>query len=258
MEKEQVTPKEDLADFGFQSVPRGEKAARVHGVFASVASKYDVMNDLMSGGMHRLWKRRMVQEMRPFPGCALLDLAGGTGDIAFRFLDRAKKQGVAAHATITDINAAMLEEGKHRALDANRLEHIAWAVVNAEEIPYEANRFDYVSMAFGIRNVTDREKALREIHRVLKPGGKFVCMEFSHVDNPVLGKMYDAYSFSVIPKIGEMVTHDRAAYQYLVESIRQFPKRPQFARMIEQAGFARVKYITLAQGAVAIHTGWKV
>lgn len=245
-------------DFGYRDIPRHEKQARVKGVFDSVASSYDIMNDLMSLGAHRMWKRRMVQELRPFAGAKLLDLAGGTGDISFRFLDSAKKSGVEAHATITDINEEMLKEGRKRALDSNRLKGIDWHVVNAEEIPFPDNSFDYVTISFGIRNVTDRDKALREITRVLKPGGKFVCMEFSHVDNAVFKKLYDAYSFKVIPAVGEWVAKDRDAYQYLVESIRRFPTRQQFAGMMQKAGLVRVKFAILSQGAVAIHTGWKV
>lgn len=248
----------EQTDFGYRDIPRQEKQARVKGVFDSVASSYDIMNDLMSLGAHRMWKRRMVAELRPFDGAKLLDLAGGTGDISFRFLDAAKKQGVAVHATITDINESMLEEGRKRAIDGNRLAGIEWKAVNAEEIPFPDNSFDYITISFGIRNVTDRDKALREIHRVLKPGGKFVCMEFSHVDNAVLKKLYDAYSFKVIPQVGEWVAKDRDSYQYLVESIRRFPSRNQFAGMMTRAGLARVKFQVLSAGSVAIHTGWKI
>lgn len=245
-------------DFGFKRVNWDEKASLVHEVFSSVAGKYDLMNDLMSGGLHRLWKQHMVSLLQPSEGAELLDLAGGTGDIAFRFMDQAKKQHIKVSAVITDINEAMLEEGRKRAVDSNHIEGLDWQVVNAEEIPFDDNRFDYVSMAFGIRNVTDRPKALKEIYRVLKPKGKFVCMEFSQVDEPTLAMIYDAYSFHVIPKLGELVAGDRDSYQYLVESIREFPDKQAFKGMIEEAGFKQVRYTTLTKGAVAIHSGWKL
>jgi len=250
------TDKEKI-DFGFKKVDASSKAGMVFDVFESVASKYDIMNDLMSGGLHRLWKDKMIYKMRPKSGSKLLDLAGGTGDIAFRFYKRAKADGFEVHITVTDINEHMLEEGKAKAIDNNIIKNVDWNIVNAEEIPYEDSSFDYVSIAFGIRNVTDRDKALKEIYRVLKPSGKFVCMEFSHVDNPFISKIYDGISFGVIPNVGKIVTGDKESYKYLVESIREFPSREEFKIMIEDTGFRNVTYETLNQGIVAIHTGVK-
>jgi len=244
-------------DFGFKKVDASSKAGMVFDVFESVASKYDIMNDLMSGGLHRLWKDKMIYKMRPKEDSRLLDLAGGTGDIAFRFYKKAKQNDLTVHITVTDINEHMLEQGKAKGIDSNIIENVDWNVVNAEEIPYDDNSFDYVSIAFGIRNVTDRNKALKEILRVLKPSGKFVCMEFSHVDNPIMAKIYDGISFGVIPNVGKIVTGDKESYQYLVESIREFPSREEFRIMIEDAGFRNVSYETLSQGVVAIHTGVK-
>ncbi len=245
-------------DFGFTQVDFEEKAGKVHDVFASVADKYDIMNDAMSGGLHRVWKNHFVNMLTLSDGDKVLDLAGGTGDISFRILKRAKRLGVDVDVMVTDINEHMLEQGKQRAIDHNILSHINWNIVNAEEIPYEDDSFDFVTIAFGIRNVTDRTKALKEIHRVLKTGGRFMCLEFSHVDNPVLGKIYDGFSFKLIPFMGKLIANDDESYRYLVESIRQFPNRTKFAHMIEDAGFKRVSYETLTQGVVAIHSGWKI
>lgn len=259
--KNQEESREKIAnekiDFGFKKVDFSSKAGMVHDVFESVASKYDIMNDLMSGGLHRLWKDKMMYKMRAKNGSKLLDLAGGTGDIAFRFYKKAQENNIKVHITVTDINEHMLEQGRARAIDNNIIDNIEWNIVNAEEIPYKDNSFDYVSIAFGIRNVTDREKALKEIRRVLKPSGKFVCMEFSHVDNPILSKIYDGISFNIIPNVGKIITGDRDSYQYLVESIREFPSREEFRIMIEDAGFKNVMYETMSQGVVAIHTGIK-
>ena len=239
--------------FGYQQVGEDEKESMVKGVFNSVASKYDIMNDLMSAGLHRLWKNDMVAMLSPRPGMNILDVAGGTGDIAFRMREAAD-----CHITICDINQQMLEEGRNRAIDKNLLIGLEWVTGNAESLPLPSNHFDAYTIAFGIRNVTHIDKALEEAHRVLKIGGRFVCLEFSHLTHPLLQKGYDAYSFAAIPKIGKWVTGDSASYQYLIESIRQFPKQEAFAAMIKKAGFANVQYRNLTQGVVAIHSGRKV
>jgi demethylmenaquinone methyltransferase / 2-methoxy-6-polyprenyl-1,4-benzoquinol methylase len=243
--------------FGFETVAAEEKASRVRGVFDSVASRYDLMNDLMSGGMHRLWKNAMVQSLPLYHNVHLLDLAGGTGDIAFRAQNYFSQKQKSLSITVCDINQAMLEEGKRRALDTNHA-GIEWVCGDAEKLPLPSSHFDACTMAFGIRNVTNIPVALKEIHRVLKPGGVFLCLEFSKVTNPMLEKIYDGFSFNVIPKIGEKIVGDAAPYQYLVESIRRFPPQPEFAAMIGEAGFTRVKYENFAAGAVALHKGWKI
>ncbi len=246
--------------FGFEDVPIDEKQTRVRGVFDSVASKYDIMNDVMSGGLHRLWKNHFVSQLPLREGLHLLDLAGGTGDISFRYLERANKQNLKTHTTISDINAAMLAEGEKRALNLNmhRLGEIDFKEINAEEIPFKDNSLDAVTIAFGIRNVTHIDKALKEIYRVLKPGSPFFCLEFSPVETPVLKELYDAYSFNFIPQFGKMITGDRDSYQYLVESIRKFPTAEMFADKISDAGFSRTSFERMTGGVVAIHRGWKI
>lgn len=238
--------------FGFKTVGENEKESLVRGVFDSVASRYDVMNDLMSGGLHRLWKNDMVGWLAPRNGQSILDVAGGTGDIAFRLLDRA-----CCHVTVCDINDHMLAEGRNRAVDRNILHDIEWVCGNAESLPLPDNSYDAYTIAFGIRNVTHIDVALKEAFRVLKPGGRFLCLEFSRVTHDWLQKAYDAYSFYAIPKIGKWVTGDADSYQYLVESIRQFPDQDRFADMIRAAGFSNVQYRNLTQGVVAIHSGRK-
>ena len=240
-----------MKNFGFKQVSEDEHKASVKDVFSSVASKYDIMNDFMSLGLHRLWKREMVRRIGLSKGQKYLDIAGGSGDIGFKVWE----QG--ADVTITDINEAMLQEAKNKSIDSGKLERLEFAVVDAENIPFEDASFDAVGISFGIRNVTDIPKALSEFHRVLKPGGKFVCLEFSHIDNPVLAKLYDAYSFNVIPKVGGLVANDEDSYQYLVESIRKFPKAAEFEKMIEDAGFKSVKHKKLNHGVVALHVGVK-
>ncbi len=240
--------------FGFKEVNAADKANMVGQVFSNVASKYDIMNDLMSFGVHRMWKNIMLDELSPRSGTKLLDVAGGTGDIAFRFLNKISN----ADVTICDINKEMLKEGKARAIDRGILSNINWLCGDAEKLPVEDNSFDYYTIAFGIRNVTNIQKALEEAFRVLKPGGRFLCMEFSHVENEMLRSCYDAFSFNVIPKIGKVIAKDEASYQYLVESIRKFPQQEEFKKMIELAGFENVKYKNLSGGIVALNSGWKI
>ncbi len=239
--------------FGFQTIDEQEKQSRVRGVFDSVAGKYDIMNDVMSAGLHRLWKREMVSALAPRAGQHILDVAGGTGDIAFRI-----RKAADAEVTVCDINEAMLNEGKNRAIDANKRKGLEWVVGNAESLPFPDNHFDGYTIAFGIRNVTHIDKALAEAYRVLKIGGKFLCLEFSHIPNEPLTKLYDLYSFNVIPWAGEKITHDRAAYQYLVESIRRFPTQDKFADLIKSAGFGNVTYRNMTGGVVALHSGRKL
>ncbi len=245
--------KPNTASFGARDIPEAEKEPLVRAVFDSVAPRYDLMNDLMSAGLHRLWKRDMVAWLAPRAGQNILDVAGGTGDIAFRIRDRAD-----CRVTVLDINGQMLSEGRARAIDQNRLAGLDWICGNAEALPFPDAHFDAYTIAFGIRNVTHIDRALAEAFRVLKPGGRFLCMEFSRVPGDVLRKAYDAYSLNVIPKIGELVTGDRAAYQYLVESIRRFPPQEQFLRLIEAAGFGNAQYRNLTHGVVAMHSARKL
>src|SRR6056297_3470174 len=240
--------------FGFETVPEAEKAGRVRGVFGSVASKYDVMNDAMSFGIHRVWKDAMMDWLAPRPGQRLLDVAGGTGDIAFRFLDRAGS----GHATVLDLTEAMLAEGRKRAEAARMAESLDWVAGDAMALPFADNSFDVYTISFGIRNVTRPEDALAEAYRVLRPGGRLMVLEFSQLPNPALQRAYDLYSYNVIPRIGKLVTGDRDSYQYLVESIRKFPDQAGFAAMIEAAGFDLVKYRNLSQGIACLHSGWKL
>ena len=244
--------------FGYRDVPLGDKQTLVNDVFHSVAARYDLMNDLMSAGLHRLWKDAMITALNPPRGdtpFALLDVAGGTGDISFR---AAQAAGFGFHATVCDINTDMLEVGRDRAVKLNLDDRVTFVEGNAETLTFADRSFDAYTIAFGIRNVPRIDVALREAHRVLKPGGRFLCLEFSRVDLPVLEKIYDAYSFHVIPRIGERVAGDRDSYQYLVESIRKFPSPEAFARMIAAAGFSHVSHRRLSGGIVAIHSGWKI
>ncbi len=235
--------------FGFQTIDEQEKEQRVRGVFDSVASKYDVMNDVMSAGLHRLWKREMVSALTPRDDQKILDVAGGTGDIAFRIRAAAN-----ADVTVCDINQSMLNEGINRAIDANKREGLEWVCGNAESLPFPDQHFDAYTIAFGIRNVTHIEKALEEACRVLKIGGRFLCLEFSHVSNETLARIYEHYSFKLIPWFGEKITQDRASYQYLVESIRKFPTQEKFVSMIKKSGFGNVNYRNLTGGVVALHS----
>jgi demethylmenaquinone methyltransferase / 2-methoxy-6-polyprenyl-1,4-benzoquinol methylase len=240
--------------FGFQTVPEGDKAGMVHGVFTRVASKYDIMNDLMSGGVHRLWKDAMMDWLAPRAGQRLLDVAGGTGDVAFRFLKRAPS----ATATVLDMTENMLIEGRKRAEADKLAANLDWVVGDAMALPFKANTFDVYTISFGIRNVTRIADALTEAYRVLRPGGRLMVLEFSRIPNDLMQKAYDLYSFNVIPRMGQMVTGDRDSYQYLVESIRKFPDQDTFASMIRTAGFGQVSYRNLTMGVAALHSGWKI
>jgi demethylmenaquinone methyltransferase / 2-methoxy-6-polyprenyl-1,4-benzoquinol methylase len=243
--------------FGFETVPLGEKQGRVNDVFHSVAAKYDVMNDLMSMGLHRLWKDTVVAQLRPsrHRPWRHLDVAGGTGDVAFRILDAA---GKAAHVTVLDINGSMLEVGRDRADKRKPPGTIDFVEASAESLPFEDSTFDAYTIAFGIRNVPRIQLALEEAFRTLKTGGRFMCLEFAPIDTPVLDRIYDTYSFNVIPALGKAVTGDSESYKYLVESIRQFPRPKFFADMITKAGFRRVTHTALSGGVVQIHSGWKL
>ncbi len=240
--------------FGYEDIPEDEKAGRVHGVFSSVASKYDVMNDAMSMGIHRVWKDAMMDWLAPRPDQRLLDVAGGTGDIAFRFLDRAP----GATATVLDLTESMLEAGRGRAEAEARAEALDWVVGDAMALPFNDGTFDAYTISFGIRNVTRIHDALTEAYRVLRPGGRLMVLEFSQLPNPLLQKAYDLYSFNVIPRMGQAIAGDRDSYQYLVESIRRFPDQDRFAGMIVDAGFGNVKYRNLSFGIAALHSGWKL
>ena len=240
--------------FGYREVREDEKAGMVHSVFTNVASRYDVMNDVMSGGVHRLWKDAMMDWLAPRRGQRLLDVAGGTGDIAFRFLDRAGR----AEATVLDMTESMLVEGRKRAEAAQLSSSLEWVVGDAMKLPFPDNSFDVYTISFGIRNVTRIADALAEAYRVLRPGGRLMVLEFSQLPNPAMQWAYDRYSFNVIPAMGQVVANDRDSYQYLVESIRRFPDQESFAAMIRSAGFDQVKYRNLTFGVAALHSGWKL
>ena len=245
------------APFGYQHVPLQEKQAMVDDVFRTVARRYDLMNDLMSGGMHRLWKNAMVSALNPPKGgrtWKLIDVAGGTGDIAIRV---ARRSNGHADITVADINESMLEIGRTRA-EKRGFANIAFREANAEDLPLEDSSFDAYSIAFGIRNVPRIEAALAEAYRVLKRGGHFLCLEFSEVDTPMLDRLYELYSFRVIPTLGRTVAGDEDSYRYLVESIRTFPNQERFADMLRAAGFGRVTYRNFSGGIAALHTGWKL
>jgi len=240
--------------FGFQTVDEEKKAGMVHGVFTNVASKYDIMNDVMSVGVHRLWKDAMMDWLAPRPGQKLLDVAGGTGDISFRFLGRAP----GAQATVLDMTESMLVEGRKRAEAGKMAESLDWVVGDAMALPFEAGTFDVYTISFGIRNVTRIQDALAEAFRVLRPGGRIMVLEFSQIPNDMMQKAYDLYSFNVIPKMGKLIAGDAESYQYLVESIRKFPDQEKFAGMIRKAGFENVSYRNLSMGIAALHSGWKL
>jgi demethylmenaquinone methyltransferase / 2-methoxy-6-polyprenyl-1,4-benzoquinol methylase len=257
-DKSPMRQREEETHFGFRAVPLADKQGLVDEVFSSVARRYDLMNDLMSGGLHRAWKDALVtavnppKDARPF---ALLDVAGGTGDIAFRVVAAG---GPGTRVTVVDINGEMLAAGRERAAERGQAHAITFVEGNAEALPFPDRRFDAVTIAFGIRNVPRIDEALREAHRVLKIGGRFLCLEFSHVDVPGLDALYDFYSFNVIPQLGRVVAGDAEAYRYLVESIRRFPRPKVFAGMMQAAGLRRVSFTPMSGGIVALHSGWRL
>jgi demethylmenaquinone methyltransferase/2-methoxy-6-polyprenyl-1,4-benzoquinol methylase len=253
---------EKTANFGFREVPEADKEGLVRHVFSSVAARYDLMNDLMSAGIHRIWKDAMVEWLNPQPGWRSLDVAGGTGDIAFRIADMARSRvkegrGGEAAVTVCDINADMLGEGVRRAAEKGETA-IDWVCGNAEALPFPDASFDSYTIAFGIRNVTHIDAALREARRVLRPGGRFVCLEFSKVEVPGLDTLYDTYSFKLLPRIGGWVAKDEDSYRYLAESIRRFPPQAKFAAMIAEAGLSQVKVRNLSGGIAAMHSAWRL
>ncbi|WP_119677397.1 bifunctional demethylmenaquinone methyltransferase/2-methoxy-6-polyprenyl-1,4-benzoquinol methylase UbiE [Indioceanicola profundi] len=240
--------------FGFREVDPAEKSHLVHDVFTNVAAKYDLMNDVMSAGIHRLWKDSFVSMVRPRDGETLLDVAGGTGDIAFRLRSAAP----AARVMVCDLTEGMVRVGRDRALDRGDLHGVEWTVGNAEKLPFRSRSVDAYTIAFGLRNVTDIDAALKEARRVLKPGGRLFILEFSHVVIPLMREAYDAYSFNLLPTLGQLVAGDRDSYQYLVESIRRFPEQQALCQRIEAAGLARARYRNLTGGIAAIHSAWRV
>lgn len=253
---------DDHTHFGFRTVKTGEKPQLVRAIFDDVAVRYDLMNDLMSVGIHRLWKLAMIDWLAPRPGARYLDVAGGTGDIALRILKRLASDDIQnlgdARITVVDASEPMLQTGRDRAVDAGVLNNIEWVHGDAECLPIEDQSIDFFSIAFGIRNIARIDVALAEARRVLKPGGRFLCLEFSHVLLPVLGAAYDAYSFRVLPALGEIITGNREAYQYLAESIRRFPNQDEFAAMISNAGLGQVKVRNLSGGIAALHSAWRI
>lgn len=244
----------ESTQFGTKDVTPEEKTTLVRGVFDSVADNYDIMNDMMSGGLHRIWKDRFVRMIRPKPRQKILDVAGGTGDIAFRMR---RKAGPSAEITVFDLNQNMLSVGRDRAIDKGWINDFEWITGDAAKLPFPDNHFDIYTIAFGLRNVTHIDTALAEAYRVLKPGGRFFCLEFSHVRHPILSKAYDLYSFTALPKMGAIIAKDSESYQYLAESIRKFPKQDDLARRMEEAGFKSCSYSNLSAGIVAIHSGTK-
>ena len=240
-------------DFGYQNVALSQKQELVNSVFDSVASSYDIMNDLMSVGIHRLWKEALLDWMAPRPNQILADLAGGTGDVSLKFLERG---GQFAH--VIDINKQMLAAGRKRRVMNKFQERLNWLAGDAQDIPLTDNSVDRVTIAFGLRNVPDRMKALNQIVRILKPGGRFCCLEFSHVKNPILSSVYDGWSFNILPKIGQLVAGEAQPYQYLVESIRRFPSEAELCSMMADSGMAQIKVRNLSGGIAAIHSGWKL
>lgn len=251
---------EGTASFGFREVPSEEKSSLVRGVFESVADRYDLMNDLMSGGIHRLWKSAMIDWLRPRIGQHFIDVAGGTGDIAFR-ISKSLGPGRSVSGSrivVCDLTPAMLEVGRDRAIDRGILSGIEWVNGDAERLPFADRSFDAYTVAFGFRNLTHLDQALAEARRVLRPGGRLLCLEFSHVAVPVLDRLYDLYSFQVLPLLGQIVTHDRPAYQYLVESIRRFPRQDELAQRIGAVGFDRVTFRNLTGGIAALHSAWRI
>lgn len=248
---------EDKLNFGFKKVSKNQKRSLVDGVFSNVANKYDLMNDLMSFGLHRLWKEKFCA-MIPNLNSKIIDVAGGTGDIAFRIYDRAKNCNSSPHIVVCDINPQMLKFCKNKAIDQNILKGLDIVVADAENLPFADNSFDYYTIAFGIRNMLSIEKALKEAYRVLKPTGRFLCLEFSRVQNEMLKPLYEFYSFNIIPTIGRSIANNESAYRYLAESISLFPDQEDFKTKIQKVGFSDVSYDNLTFGVAAIHSGYKI
>lgn len=244
-------------NFGFAKVDFDQKKNLVKEVFSNVANKYDLMNDLMSLGIHRLWKDHFIKQI-PNLSSNILDVASGSGDIAFRIMERGRGRNITPNITLCDINQEMLEVARNKAIDSNILTGLDYIIADAENLPFEDNSFDYYTIAFGIRNVSDISKVLQEACRVLKPMGKFLCLEFSKVEHHLLRKLYDFYSFNIIPKIGKAVADNESAYQYLVESIKLFPDQDNFLIMLKDAGFSMASYENLTGGVVAVHSGYKL
>ena len=245
-----VNENQNNVDFGYKSVKKSDKQKLVDNVFNSVARKYDLMNDITSLGIHRNWKSDLINWIAPQSNQNLADIAGGTGDIAYKFLNAG---GNSAH--IFDINKEMIQVSKQK---YKNIHNLKWSIASAENIPALDNSFERATMSFGLRNITDRNKSLQEIYRILKPGGRFICLEFSHVENDFLKKFYDLWSFKIMPLIGDKVTGNKEAYTYLVESIRKFPTQAELSHMLSEVGFSRVKYRNLSNGIVALHSGWKI
>ena len=245
---------EQTTHFGFETVQEAKKAGKVQNIFNSVASKYDIMNDVMSVGIHRIWKDAMMDWLAPRPGQKLLDVAGGTGDVSFKFL----KRSGSGHATVLDITENMLIKGRKRAEADKKLDSLDWIVGDAMFLPFADNSFDVYTISFGIRNVTRPQEALNEAFRVLKPGGRLMVLEFSQIPVPLIQKAYDLYSFNVIPAMGKLIANDRSSYQYLVESIRKFPDQETFLSMLQNAGFKNTAYRNLSLGIAALHSGWRI
>ena len=258
----------ESTQFGTRAVEPDEKTALVRGVFDSVADNYDIMNDVMSGGVHRLWKNHLIRRIRPKAGLHYLDVAGGTGDIAFRINDKINARDKEARSrlarlsatkiTLCDLNWDMLRVGRDRAIDQGKIDGFEWVTGNAETLPLKAESVDVYTIAFGLRNVTRIDNALKEAYRVLKPGGRFYCLEFSHVENPAFSNLYDKFSYNIIPKMGEIIAKDRDSYQYLVESIRKMPTQKELKDRLTQAGFSKTSYENLTFGIAAIHFGLKI
>ncbi|NCN43055.1 MAG: bifunctional demethylmenaquinone methyltransferase/2-methoxy-6-polyprenyl-1,4-benzoquinol methylase UbiE [Thiomicrospira sp.] len=246
--------KKKTIDFGFSEVPLEEKVKKVKGVFDSVAAKYDVMNDVMSFGIHRLWKRHAIELSGIRPGNKVLDLAGGTGDLTKAF---AKRVGKTGQVVLADINESMVRVGRDRLINEGVMGNVDYTITNAEALTYPDNTFDLVTISFGLRNVTNKDKALAEMARVLKPGGQLMVLEFSKVTQPLLAKAYDFYSFNILPKMGKLIADDEASYQYLAESIRMHPDQETLKQMMLDAGFDKADYLNMSQGIVALHRGWK-
>ena len=241
-------------DFGFSRVRSKDKSNLVKKIFENVSGRYDLMNDFMSLGIHRVWKKSMLDWLAPRRGQSLIDVAGGTGDIAFNFIKRAK---TGANATILDLTESIMIEGKKKTIDLPEESQIKWVCGDAMRMPFSDSTFDVYTISFGIRNVTNISKTLSEAYRVLKPGGRLMILEFSSVNNDLISWIYDKYSFNIIPKLGEFVSNDRESYQYLVESIRKFPNQEKFSEMIINEGFRKVKYRDLTFGIAALHSAWK-